>query len=273
MSTAEHSVPEMNIDKKDIKFYFNTFIKSFYSKQLYIDAAQNWNSLGLLYIIFVTALCCIAYTIKFNRDYTHFITEELPYYIVDFPEIEIKNGQAHVSGKQPYIIKIEDKIFAIIDTTGKINSIDNSEALVLLTETKIITKGHDNEMKTISLEEINDFTLNGQTIINIAAQFKTFLIFFVYPSFLFFFITYNLFILLLFLPVGVIMSLHRKVTLPFRDILRLTAVALTPSIIIKALFDFSNVRLDHVWLFYFVVAVAYVSLAFYTVLDLEQQDE
>lgn len=261
----------MDNNKKDITFYFNTLIKSFYSKQLYEYTAQNWSSIGILYIAFVTALISILYTTKFSQDYSEFITSKLPRYIEDFPEIEIKNGTAYVSGTEPYIIKVDGKVTAIVDTTGEISSIDHSEALALLTKTNLLLKGHGNDITTIHLSDIKDFILNRRSIIDMAHGIKTFLLLFVYPSFFLFFLTYNLFLLFLFFPVGIIISRHQKIDLPFRDIIRLTSIALTPSILIKTFFDFFNVQLQYVWLFYFIVAVAYISLAIHTALMLKQE--
>jgi hypothetical protein len=67
-----------------------------------------------------------------------------------------------------------------------------------------------------------------------------------------------------------ILIFKRNESLQYRDILRITSVAVTPSIVIKTFFNFIGMQYDFLWIFYLIVALAYVKLAIETGIKLKE---
>ncbi len=109
-------------------------VLSFFSKELYIDVGQNWKGVNFLYLLLLLAVCLIPTMIKIHADVTDFVNNEAPVIVNQVPEIAITDGQVSIKETQPYYIKDpdSDKILAIIDTTGQIESLENTDALCLL---------------------------------------------------------------------------------------------------------------------------------------------
>jgi len=123
------------------------FFMSFYSKDFYRDVAQNWKNYAFLYLLFLLALCSVVKTVKIHYDLSDFLTKHAPAFISQFPAVTFSNGKASIDQDEPYFIKDPNSgdDIIIIDTTGEINSLNDTNAVMLLTETKLIIKKSDRQ--------------------------------------------------------------------------------------------------------------------------------
>ena len=252
--------------------YFHALIASFHSKIFYEDVTLLWKGTGIAYLIFLSCLCSIPYAFQINHFYNNFIEKKLPVYIQDLPEIDIKDGKAHVSVEQPFFLKHNDNTYAIIDTTGQITSLENSQATILITKNHLLIKRPQAQGQSLNLRDFGDVRLTKQSIMKSAGVLKNFLLFIVYPFFLFSFFLLHLLQLFFFSVMGLaIASIKGASSITYRDILRLSAVAMTPSILIKTFFDYIDIGLSLLWFFYFIVATAYIVLAVHMGIVLKEE--
>jgi hypothetical protein len=252
--------------------YFHALIAAFHSRAFYEEVTLTWRGTGIAYLLFLSSFCGIPYTLEIDHFYVEFIKKSLPAYIQDLPEIEIKDGQAHVSVEQPHYLKHDDKVFAIIDTTGEITSIENSEAVVLITRNHILIKRPHLPTQSLNLKDFGTVKLTKQGLLNSANSLKTIILYFIYPFFLLSFFLLHLVQLFFFSIIGLsIAAVRRSSQTTYREILRLSSVAMTPSILIKTFFDYAEINLSLLWLFYFIVAAAYIGLAVHTGILLKEQ--
>ncbi|HLC16749.1 MAG TPA: DUF1189 family protein [Thermodesulfovibrionia bacterium] len=252
--------------------YFRALIAAFHSKPFYEEVTLTWKGTGIAYLLFLSSFCSIPYTLEINHFYVEFIDKKFPVYIQDFPEIEIKDGQARVSVEQPHYLKHEDKVFAIIDTTGKITSIENSEAFVLITRNHILIKRPQLPTHSLNLKDFGSFRLTKQGLLKSAVSLKPIIPYLIYPFFLLSFFLLHLVQLFFFSIIGLSLAAARRSSqITYRDIFRLSSVAMTPSILIKTFFDYTEINFYLLWLFYFVVAAAYIGLAVHTGILLKEQ--
>ena len=207
---------------------------SFYSKDFYRDVAQNWKNYAFLYLLFLLALCSVMKTVKIHYGFSDFVTRHAPAYISQFPVITFSNGKASIEADEPYFIKDpksgEDII--IIDTTGQINSLIDTSAVLLLTETKLIIKKSDRETQVFALSEIEDFRIDQDVIygwLRIAQKWLAvvFFPFLVLGSFV-----YRLVQVLIYGIIGMLFASILKTDIEFQSLISIAIMAITPVVIL-----------------------------------------
>jgi len=207
---------------------------SFYSKNLYRDVAQNWKNYAFLYLLFLLALCSVVKTVKIHYGLSDFLTEHAPAFISQFPAVTFSNGKASTDQHEPYFIKDpkngEDII--IIDTTGQINSLNDTRAVMLLTETKLIIKKSDRETQVFALSEVEDFRFDQDVVygwLRIAQKWLAvvFFPFLVLGSFV-----YRLVQVLIYGIIGILFASILKTDIEFQSMISITIMAITPVVIL-----------------------------------------
>jgi len=207
---------------------------SFYSKNFYRDVAQNWKNYAFLYLLFLLALCSVVKTVKIHYSISDFLTEHAPAFISQFPAVTFSNGKASTDQHEPYFIKDpksgEDII--IIDTTGQINSLNDTRAVLLLTETKLIIKKSDRETQAFDLSEVEDFRFDKDVVygwLRIAQKWLAvvFFPFLVLGSFV-----YRLVQVLIYGIIGILFASILKTDIEFQSLISITIMAITPVVIL-----------------------------------------
>jgi len=239
---------------------FHIPVMSFFSKSLYRDVAFRWKGTGFAYLLLLLAVCWLFGMVKIQAGLANFVDNEAPAVISQVPTIRITNGEASIDEPQPYPIKDpkSGEILVLIDTTGSINSLDQTEALVLVTKTELIARKSDVETRTFSFAGVENLTLNQQIIegwLNIA---KTFLVAMIYPFVVLGSFMFRIVQALIYAALGILFAKWRKVELPYGALLRLSVTAVTPAIIAKTLLGVGGVHLPFAGLWYFLAAMGYL---------------
>ena len=134
---------------------FHIPVLSFFSKELYIDVGLHWKGVNFLYLLLLLAICWIPTMIGIHVSFLDFIDNEAPAVVEQVPEITITNGEASIKEPQPYYIKDPENgdVLAIIDTTGTIDSLEDPNAICLLTKSRVIYRETKCETRTFGLSE------------------------------------------------------------------------------------------------------------------------
>ncbi len=209
---------------------------SFYSKDFYRDVAQNWKNYAFLYLLFLLALCSVVKTVKIHYDLSDFLTNHAPAFISQFPAVTISNGKASTEADEPYFIKDpnsgEDII--IIDTTGQINSLYDTSAVMLLTETKLIIKKSDRQTQVFALSEIEDFRLDQDVVYGWLRIVQKWLAVVFFPFFVLGSFVYRLVQVLIYGIIGMLFASILKTDIEFQSLISITIMAITPVVILDA---------------------------------------
>jgi len=235
---------------------------AFFSKRVYQDVARNWKGVNFTYLFILLAACCIPATISLRDEMVKSLDQGQASIISQIPDIQIKNGQVIVDQTEPlYINRQDGSAFAIIDTTGSMNYIDDARVFALLTETELIVRRGEKAFNTFDLSEITDVHIN-QVIANEWLQTaKGSIAPLSYGLFLMLSFTFAVMVMLLAAVIGLILSLAMHGALNFASALRVATVAATPSIIfitISAAMGFPISPATHlaVTLMYLIVGVS-----------------
>ena len=238
---------------------------SFFSKELYRDVALNWKGVGtaLGYLLLLLAVCWIPTMVEMHIGFANFVDNEAPKVVEQVPEITITDGQVSIEEPQPYYIKDPDSgdVLAIIDTTATITSLEDPNAMCLLTKTSIMWRESEFEINTFDLSEVENFVLNSDRIMSWLHTAEKFLVIIIYPFALLGSYLYRIVQALIYAAIGLLFALGCKVTLSYAALLRLAVVAVTPCVIAKTILGIAGVHLPYAPLIYLVAALAYLFFA------------
>ncbi len=234
---------------------------SFFSKKLYIDVSQNWKGVNFLYLLLLLAVCLILTMINLHRGISNFVNNEVSAIVNQVPEITITDGQVSIKETQPYYIKDPEtnKPLAIIDTTGQIQSLKDTDALFLLTDNKVIIKKSKFENRTYELSNVKAFAVNSERITGWLHIGRKFLVVAIYPFALLGSYVYRIVQALIYAAIGLLFASFCKTTLSYAASTRLAIVAVTPCIIVSTILGLIGTSIPN--FLYLVAALVYLFFA------------
>jgi len=235
-------------------------VLSFFSKELYRDVGLYWKGVNFSYLLLLLAICSIPTIIKIHIGLSDFVDNEAPKVVEQVPEITITDGQVSIEEPEPYYIKDPENgdVLAIIDTTGTIKSLEDPNAICLLTKTNIMWRQGEFETRTIDLAEVKNFVLDSERIMGWLHTAGKFLIIIIYPFALLGSYLYRTVQALIYAAIGLLFALWCKVTLSYATLLRLAVVAVTPCVLVKTILGIAGAHLPYAGLIYLVAALAYL---------------
>lgn len=241
---------------------FHVFVLSFFSKKLYVDIARNWKGLNFLYLLMLLAICWIPPMIELQMGFNNFMKNEAPLVLDQIPEITLNDGRISIKEEQPYFISDPESgvPYVVIDTTGKIKSLDDTDAFVLLTEDKVFSRKNKFESRTYDLSNIKEFfVVDGEKITGWLNIGKKYLVPVIYPIAVSGSYVYRIIQALIYAAIGLLFAKICKARLSYGTLVRLAIAAVTPCIIVGTLFAFIGFSLPGI--VYLLAALGYLFFA------------
>jgi hypothetical protein len=240
---------------------FHLPVLTFFSKDLYADIGRNWKGVNFLYLLLLLAVCWVGAMVKMHRNLNNFVINDAPPLIDQVPEITITDGQVSIKEDQPYYINSPDtgQVLIIIDTTGKIESLEETEASCLLTKNKLITKKNDLQNDTYDLSRVRSLSVTSEQITSwskLAAKFAAPVM---YPFALIGSYVYRIVQVLIYAAVGMLMASICKTKLSYAALIRLAVAAITPGIIVYTILALAGTPIRLYW--YLIAALGYLFFA------------
>lgn len=235
---------------------------SFFSAGLYRDAILRWKGTGMGYLFILLAVCWLPIMGKVHQEVSKFVSTEAPKLVKQIPTITITDGRASVKVPQPYEITEPEtgNVIAVIDTTGRITSLDETEARVLVTRDGVIAKKSDFETRSFSFKEVKEFTLDRAKINGWMETIRQYLAVVLYPFALLGSFVGRILQQLIYGAIGLLLALIFKRPRSYLSLLRLSAVAMTPPILIKTVLMTARIHLPGAGLLFFVLAMGLMCL-------------
>jgi hypothetical protein len=201
--------------------------------------------------------------IKMHVDVTDFVNNEAPTFIEQLPEITITNGEVSISEPQPYYIKNPENgdVLAIIDTTGTIESLEDSNAICLLTKTKIMWQKSEAETQIVDLSKVEHFVLNSERVMGWLHTANKFFVIIIGLVALLGSYLFRIVQALIYAAIGLLFASWCKVTLSYATLLRLAVVAMTPCLLAKTIFGLADIHLPFTTLIFLMITLAYLFFA------------
>jgi hypothetical protein len=120
--------------------YWQALYMSFYSGRLYVDVAKRWRGFGVLYLLLVIAITSIPLSLRIVYDFNQYFDEQMILPLTKIPPLYVQNGGVLFDKPMPFFIKNKaGAVVAIVDTTGKVKSIDSTypQLSILITKNKL----------------------------------------------------------------------------------------------------------------------------------------
>lgn len=234
---------------------------SFYSKPFYHDVARRWTGTGFLFLFLLLALTWIPVLMQAQMGLISFVDNESPKVVDQLPPITFSQGVVSVDAEQPYTITNPDdgNPLFILDTTGEVTSLDETEAVLLLTEDKVIVKKRAGRTETHDLSRFEgEFVLTKEKVHGWLAMGKSWFLPLAYPLCLVFSFLYRIVQALIYTLIGLLFANMAEKKLGFLPHLRLAVMAVVPTILFGTVLDLVNVNVPYWWLFSFVVTLGYL---------------
>jgi hypothetical protein len=236
----------------------------FFSGALYRDVARNWRGIAALYLLLLLAITWAATMIKLHVGFTAFARDEFPKLADDIPPITIKNGVVSSPVEQPYEIKDKQtgKVFAVLDTTGTINSLDDTPAVILLTQNKLHYRGQNaNETRITDLSKVESFYLDKQKVMGWMGTLSKWFFPGAYVPAVLFSFAMRLVQALIYGAIGLAFASMFEVRLAYPAAMRLAIIAVTPVILLDTILGLAGVNIPFWTLIGIVIALVYLAMA------------
>jgi len=242
---------------------FHAPLMSFFSLSFYRDVGLRWIGTGLAYLLLLLTICSIPALVKMQLSISDFISNKAPAIIYQIPSIKIVNGEASTDIAQSYQIIDPDskKVIAIVDTTSNTISLQGTDAKILLTKTDVISKKNDVETRTYNLKIIENFSIDLKKIVIWLDMFRKFAAFFLFPFIVIGSFIYRTMQLLIYGVIGLLFAERCKTKLTYKALLRLSAMAVTPPIIVGTILEIAGIKFPLLGLIFFMAAMIYLFIA------------
>jgi hypothetical protein len=264
MNETGHHDPEIRqLEQSQRRFTIvHPLILSFFSADLYRDAGRNWRGASFAYLFLLSLVSTVPWLMRVQAATDVFVSEQAPAIIDQVPDITITGGEVRIAAEQPYFIEDPEsgKTLFILDTTGTITSLEDTEAQGLLTDRSFIHRQREWEIRNYDLSEIETFELNREILYEWAEIGRKWLIFFLFPFILVFTFAVGTILVLMYAGLGNLFCNATRITLPYPALVSLAVMALTPAWLLGLLLGLLRIELPFWWLVSFLISMSYLYL-------------
>ncbi len=220
---------------------------SFYSSELYRDIGRNWHGIGLLYLFTLLLVASIPSVVKLQLSVSEWVDRDAPETVGKIPRITITNGEVSTNVETPYYIpnpksratRLDEKseYLAVIDLTGKYKSLQDVSASILLTKKAASVRQSGSEIRTYDLSHVQSVWLDSARVTGWLQTAKYVLAPAFYVLILLFSFVYRTAQVAIYAAIGLLFVKWKRAGLRYPDLMRLSAVAVTPPLVFNELVD------------------------------------
>lgn len=238
-------------------------VLSFYSRDLYRDVAKNWQGLAVLYVLLLLALSWIPSAASIYQDVKQTIALKSPEILKLIPSVTIKDGTLSIDKPAPYIIK-DPKTnlpMIIVDTSGRIKSLANNQATILITQHKFYLRKSLDYIHEYDFSHWRDITLDKSYITDILKQLGLGLVIGIYGLLVLFSFAYRMLLALLYGAIALLFAKIGGFNIDYSRCVWLSMVAITPTVVTATVASMLDVSFFGISVIYFVISVCYLIFA------------
>ncbi|WP_081741373.1 DUF1189 domain-containing protein [Tolumonas lignilytica] len=250
---------------------------SFFSRTLYQSVARQWQGVGSLYLFIVSALVMMPLAIQIHEGYVSFVKQELPAYLDELPEITIENGQASTPEDRPYVINEKGTTdpFIVVDTSGQYNTLDQTSAAVLITADRIFVRKDDVSSQSYPFADFVDMKIDRSLVeafLKVLGRFILPFTYFILVAMAWFW-RFSQAMTYAFLASW--LAKRQGLALRYHSFVRISAVALTPAIIIDTFIGLFGLPLPFAGVLFLILEIMYIRFAVQSICQLppNQRDD
>ena len=241
-----------------MKFFINLW-KSTTNFKFYKEIAFQGVPRSMGYFFLFIFLITLILSMKFSTTLIQGMGQVAEEIGNKLPEIRIENGTVSTNIPEPFVIKEKKDFIFIIDTTGKITTIDPSyKQGMLLTKSKLIHRQSEFEAREYNLSKIKSFTINKEIMGRWKKIFSRFAFPLLVAILFFYYIVVKLVQVLFFSLIALITNSAIKANLKYENLFNISLFALTPPVLLATIFTLAGLKIPLFGLLYIVVYIIFV---------------
>ena len=239
---------------------WHPYYLAFSSRTFYADVAAHWRGLAFVHLLLVLLLSAAVYMMHFRTLITVVLAEVAPPIIAQIPEILIQNGKVRVDVEEPYYIRQPDsgEVFAVIDTTGEITSLKQTDAVLLLTGSRLTARLSADDIRVLDLSPVESLQINQTSVSQWLQDARKWSPFILFPLLLGFSFIFRSLQALLYGGIGMMIASMHHFTMPLGAAVSVAIMAMTPVLLMDALMVLLGINLPLWGLSGFLLAMGYL---------------
>jgi hypothetical protein len=233
---------------------------AFFSKALYRDVGRSWKGYGLVYLFSVVGLCMIPFALLAQSAVSDYLNKEAPRIIRQMPEITVSNGKLSIDRPEPYFVRDEQtgEPFIIFDSGDKAGPAQRAKVPILVLKSEIVVRGERGKIKRLDLSDVKEFHADRRLLYEWLDAFGDSFAAVFYPLAVLISFAFRVVEALVFAAAGSIFTRSQNTRLAYPDLVRLSAVALTPPMVVGACFNLAGATIPFWWLAGIPISLAYL---------------
>jgi hypothetical protein len=251
--------------------FFHALSLSFVSKEFYVDVGRAWKGIGFGYLLFLLAVAWIPLVVRIHAGFQHFLKNDAPKIIAQLPAIHITKGE--VQADPPGRHEIKDpgtgRLMVLIDPSIEGLPEQIPEDSVVLTRSRLIVRERRGQTRIQDLAGVESFSMTREDAARWLETAGRWLAVVFYPFALLFSFLYRAVQVLIYAAIGIAFANAAKAGLSYPDLMRITAVAITPAVLVDVLRELLAIPIPMWWLLCFIIAMFYLHFAIHAIRDAE----
>jgi len=214
-----------------------------FSGALYRDVARRWKGVAAVYVLLLVAVAWLPTSVRLQGAVLDFAEHYAPHVVEQMPVVHIDQGRVRVEAEMPYVIRMRgnEVRLAVFDTTGATTTLEQAQAPVLLTATELIVR-EDGDIQHYPLEHLDGVRLDRESLAEWVAVSRYLAVPFMSLVMVLVLSVYRVGEAFVFGALGWLLGRVRPPGLPYPSLVRIAAVAITPSVwceVIAAMFGYA----------------------------------
>jgi hypothetical protein len=214
--------------------------------------------LSFVYLFLLLCVSSLATLRAIERGIAEFVATSAETFIQQIPEIQITDGEVSTDVPEPHYINDPETgdVIVIIDTTGQITSLEETDAFLLLTRTQVFAKKSDHETRVHDLSEVDGISLDRVMIrhwLEVGAAWAPLVI---YPFLVIGAFLWRVIQILFYGVLGLGVKAVLRSELEYPALVSIAIMAITPAVLLQA--GLGSSGLTPPWPITFAISMAYL---------------
>ncbi len=224
---------------------------SFYSAPMYRSISQSWRARSAVYLFLVLVLCWTPGFVMMHKTITLAFDSFRARILTQIPSLTIEKGQLRTPEDKPYILDWSEAgthLRVVIDTTGRYKTLEEAEAVVLITAKQAFVRRSLREVRTYEFSSVKDAVYDRAMVEKWVDRIEHWTPRLLYPAlFLLSFLKRFIQALLVAL-IGILICHALEAKLNFAALFTLAIVSMTPSMVLGAALSAAGAQFPLQWL-------------------------
>jgi hypothetical protein len=241
----------------------SALVLSFFSADLYRDVARRWRGFGFWYLVLMLAVSWLPFAIQAQVGFAKFVRQDATRLLAGFPGITITNGVVSIDRPEPYFWREPDtgKVILYVDTSGAFDLPAGAQAKAKLSRSKVVVQQSEYETRTYDLSGVKSFSVDANRVQGWLEAATYWVGIGIFTFGLLGTLVWHLIQILIYGLIGLALASMFGARLDYPALLRLSAVAITPAILLDTVLDLAGAHFPFSALVFLVIEIAYLAFA------------